>query len=102
MISITSYFLINTAISFLNFHYELFLSIIFSLSAEVEDFASHASAAGDAVRSRLIRTVASVRAVVTQLWHGKIRLELFGSVSTGLYLPSSDVDAVLVVCDPCC
>ena len=36
---------------------------------------------------------------MTQLWHGKIRLELFGSVSTGLYLPSSDVDAVLVVCD---
>ena len=39
--------------------------------------------------------VARVRAVVSSIWPGA-RLEVFGSFATGLYLPTSDIDAVIL------
>ncbi len=39
--------------------------------------------------------VARIREVVTGLWP-ESRLEVFGSFATGLYLPSSDIDAVIL------
>ena len=42
-----------------------------------------------------VAAVERVRAVVVSIWPGA-RLEVFGSCATGLYLPTSDVDAVIL------
>lgn len=40
-------------------------------------------------------TIASVAAVVTRLWPAS-RVEVFGSFASGLWMPSSDIDLVIV------
>jgi non-canonical poly(A) RNA polymerase PAPD5/7 len=42
-----------------------------------------------------VAAVERVRSVVVSIWPGA-RLEVFGSCATGLYLPTSDVDAVIL------
>ena len=62
--------------------------------AEIVDFCRFTEPTAAEAATRLA-AVERVRAVVVAIWPGA-RLEVFGSCATGLYLPTSDVDAVIL------
>jgi non-canonical poly(A) RNA polymerase PAPD5/7 len=64
------------------------------LHAEIVDFCRFAEPTADEASSRAA-AVQRVREVVASIWPGA-RLEVFGSFATGLYLPTSDIDAVIL------
>ena len=69
-------------------------SPLLRLHQEIVDFCrfTEPTAAEAAARAA---AVARVRAVVTSIWPGA-QLAVFGSFATGLYLPTSDIDAVIL------
>jgi len=69
-------------------------SPLLRLHSEIVDFCRFAEPTAGEASSRAA-AVQRVRDVVTSIWPGA-RLEVFGSFATGLYLPTSDIDAVIL------
>ena len=65
-----------------------------SPSSEIVDFCRFTEPTLDEAAAR-DAAVERVRCVVVSIWPGA-RLEVFGSFATGLYLPTSDIDAVIL------
>ncbi|DAZ93794.1 TPA: hypothetical protein N0F65_009916 [Lagenidium giganteum] len=65
------------------------------LHLEILEYAKYTKATVDAMAVHIEEMIAQVRSCVLPLWsHAKI--ETFGSYSTGIWLPSSDVDLVIL------
>lgn len=66
------------------------------LHEEIVQFAEYTTAIVDEMAVDIEATIENVRQSVKQLWKDAI-VETFGSYSTGFWLPSSDVDLVILV-----
>jgi non-canonical poly(A) RNA polymerase PAPD5/7 len=69
-------------------------SPLLRLHTEIVDFCRFTEPTTSEAASRAA-AVARVRAVVTSIWPGA-KLAVFGSFATGLYLPTSDIDTVIL------
>jgi non-canonical poly(A) RNA polymerase PAPD5/7 len=69
-------------------------SPLLRLHTEIVDFCRFTEPTTAEAASRAA-AVARVRAVVTSIWPGA-KLAVFGSFATGLYLPTSDIDTVIL------
>lgn len=85
-------FLIFNLICILNNH---FISFLFSrLHAEIEQFYAHMIPTSTEHALR-VQVVSRIESIVLSLWPSA-RVEVFGSFRTGLYLPTSDIDLVVI------
>lgn len=71
-----------------------FLSFSCSLHTEIEQFYAHMSPT-DIEHALRVHVVSRIEAVVLSLWPNA-HVEVFGSFRTGLYLPTSDIDLVVI------
>lgn len=69
------------------------------LHAEILEYAQYTRSTVDAMAVHIEVMITNVRACVQSLWP-RSTVETFGSYSTGIWLPSSDVDLVILV-RPC-
>lgn len=67
---------------------------ILGLHEEIEQFYAHMIPTGTEHTLR-VQVVARIEAIVLNLWP-MARVEMFGSFRTGLYLPTSDIDLVVI------
>jgi non-canonical poly(A) RNA polymerase PAPD5/7 len=75
------------------------LSLYKSLTEDIEDFAAHTRYEVTLEKQRITLEIARLKVIVRGLWR-HAGVESFGSYATGLWLPSSDVDLVVVDAGP--
>lgn len=75
--------------------YEVHHTVLDSLTAEIRDFVAYTGKIVSQRRGRVLHLVRQLQAAVTAAWPDAL-VEVYGSFSTGLWLPSSDVDVVIV------
>ena len=78
---------------------EHLLPLYKSLTEDIEDFAAHTRYAVTLEKQRITQEIARLKVIVRGLWR-HAGVESFGSYATGLWLPSSDVDLVVVDAGP--
>jgi len=67
---------------------------LISLHQEIEDFFDYMTPTPEEHDMRL-RVVNNIKGIILELWP-TAKVEIFGSFSTGLYLPTSDIDLVVI------
>lgn len=70
------------------------------LHDEILEYTNYTKATVEEMRVHIEEMIANVRECVHSLWP-QSKVETFGSYSTGIWLPSSDVDLVVLVRPKC-